>query len=138
MAIRPGFCNNRSREEMLKRLRRTRHFGARQWLAIAALVFVLLFTAYHAFQAGRRLIYWNQPQQISVRGWMTVSYVAKAQRVPAVVLNEAIGLPRGARDGRPLSRIAAEQNRTFDEIDVAISTAIAKYRASESEPGGQH
>ena len=45
--------------------------------------FVLLRSAYHV----------GMPQSSSVRGWMTIRYVATIYRVPEIVLIAHLGLP---------------------------------------------
>lgn len=119
-------------------LRTLKAFRLRQWLVLGALIFVLGMGAYYTIRVVRFAAYSRQNEDAPIRGWMKVGNVARSHRVPVTVLNDAIGLPADSNDRRPLVEIAKSQNRSFDELQVALSNAIVDYRASHpEETGGQ-
>lgn len=117
-------------------LKTLKAFRLRQWLVLGALIFVLAMGAYYTFRVVRFAVYSRQSGEAMIRGWMSVRYVANTNRVPVTVLNGAIGLPADAADRRPLREIARSQNRSFEEIQVALANAIADYRASHPPTAG--
>jgi hypothetical protein len=60
--------------------------------------------------------------------WMTVRQVAKAYDVPPTAVTEALGLPGGVTERRPLGVIARDEGRSFEEIRDALLEAIAESR----------
>ncbi|WP_172746768.1 hypothetical protein [Neorhizobium sp. T25_13] len=83
-----------------------------------------------------RTIYWSAHQNEPIEGWMPLGYVAHSYGVSPVVLQTALGLPIGIRDRRPLSEVAAEQGKSFEEARKALEAAIAADRKQASETGG--
>lgn len=117
-------------------LRTLKAFRLRQWLVLGALVFVLGMGAYYTFRVVRFAVYSRQNENPPIRSWMKVGYVARSQRVPVAVLNAAIGLPAESVDSRPLVEIARSQNRSFEELQAALSVAVVDYRASHPDKTG--
>ena len=101
---------------------------------LCALIAALLFTGYFAFRAANGVLYWKIEGQTQVRGWMTVPYVARRNRVPISVLNQALGLAADAEDKRPLARIARSQNVPLEELESKLNSAILAHRGSEPDP----
>ena len=68
------------------------------WLAIAAVVLGLVLVAFFGWRAYRQF---DRLQQVqggtfsvdSLRGWMTVPYIAKTYAVPEADLYEGLGIP---------------------------------------------
>jgi len=113
----------------MRTVRTVKRFGRRQWLVIGALLFVLAFTAFFAFRAAKGILYWDARQEMGIKRWMSIPYIAKTRNVPESVLNQAIGLPAGVHDPRPLARIAKEQNNSVHELQDKIASTIAEHNA---------
>ena len=62
----------------------------------------------------------------AIRPWMSVPYIAHSQHVAQRTLWDALGIPPGVRDHRPLIRIAREKRRHVDELITALKKAINK------------
>ncbi len=110
-------------------------FGWRQWVALSALVLVLLVTGLFAIRTVRRAIYWRLHRDEVIRPWMSVPYVAHSYRVPPPVLYDALGIPHPPHDRRPIKEIAKQQNRSIEEVVATLQSAIARERA-EHPPNG--
>lgn len=72
----------------------------------------------------------------AIQPWMSVGYVARSYHVPAPALLQALGLPN-LPDHRPLSAVAASQQRPVSELIAILDRAIADYRAVTPTPGAQ-
>lgn len=107
-------------------LARVARFRWQQWLLVAALVAALAFAALQvASMVGHaRSLYplRNDP----IAPWMSVSHVAHAFHVPDAVIEEAIGIPIGSGDRRPLGYIARQRGESFEAIRGRIEVAIAR------------
>jgi len=103
---------------------RSRGFGPVQWVIAAALVLTAAFTVYKVFRLTGAIRDWDRTEQMSVRPWMRPGRVARIHRVPVEVVNEAIGLPRDARDRRSLAEIAASQGRSFPELRDSLENKL--------------
>src|SRR5437867_12005483 len=108
-----------------------RHFGWKQWTALAALALVLSITGLFAVRTVRRAIYWRAHRDEVIRPWMSIPYVAHSYRLPPHVLYQSLGISAQQHDRRPLRQIAREQNRTVDEVISVLQTAIARERAQQ-------
>ena len=82
-----------------------------------------------------RTIYWSAHQNEPIEGWMPLGYVAHSYGISPVVLQTALGLPVDIRDRRPLSEVAAQQGKSFEEVRKALDAAIAAERKRVSEAG---
>ncbi|MFA7296404.1 MAG: hypothetical protein WC211_04355 [Dehalococcoidia bacterium] len=106
-------------------LARVQRFRWQQWLLVVALIAALAFAALQvASMVGHaRALYplRNDP----IAPWMTVAHVAHAFHVPDAVIEEAIGMPAGSSDRRPLGYIARQRGETFEVIRARIEAAIA-------------
>ncbi|MFN6962477.1 MAG: hypothetical protein ACK4S4_01795 [Pyrinomonadaceae bacterium] len=109
--------------------RRSRGFTRAQWLMLAALIAVLAFTAFFAIRAAKGILYWDAKAERPVRGWMTISQIARTHGVPEAVLNRALDLPADAHDPRPLARIAHDGRRPVREIVDKVNNAILEHHA---------
>jgi hypothetical protein len=119
-------------------VRIVRGFRLRQWLVLAALLLVLGMTAFYTVRVVRFMAFTRFGEEVPIRGWMSVKYVAHTHHVPVSVLNESIGLPADSEERTPLREIARSQDRSFEELQTALSNAIVEYRASHPpETGGQ-
>lgn len=111
-------------------------FGWKQWAALAALVFVILFTGLFAMRTVRRAIYWRMHRDEVIRPWMSIPYVAHSYRVPPYILYDALSIAPQPHDRRPIREIAREQNKSVDQIIALLQSAIAQERATRP-PNGQ-
>jgi hypothetical protein len=59
---------------------------------------------------------------------MNIPYIAHAYHVPPDVVHQALGLPPGHPDRRPLWQIAREQGRSPNELIKNVTTAINQAR----------
>ena len=109
-------------------------FNWRQWLVLAAFLFIIGFTGLHAFRFVRDAVYWSYHRDEEIRGWMPVGYVAHSYRVPPHVLYQALGLPHRPPDKRPLREIARAQNRSMDEVKAVLQDAIVHARPPYPPP----
>jgi len=105
---------------------RVQRFRWQQWLLVVALVAALAFAALQvaSMVSHARSLYplRNDP----IAPWMTVSRVAHAFRVPEAVVEEAIGMPAGSSDRRPLGYIARQRGESFEAMRARIEAAIAR------------
>ncbi|OLE53220.1 MAG: hypothetical protein AUG51_14095 [Acidobacteria bacterium 13_1_20CM_3_53_8] len=111
-----------------------KEFNWRQWLVLAAFLFIIGFTGHRAYLFARDAIYWHYHQDEQIRGWMNVDYVAHSYRVPPHVLYQALDLPHRPPDRRPLSEIAREQHRSMDEVRAILQDAIIHARPPYPPP----
>jgi hypothetical protein len=119
---------NETKAERVKRL------NWQQWLLLAAFLFVVGFTAVHAFRFVRSTVYWHHHRDEAIRGWMTVGYVAHSYHVPPHILYQALGLANKPPDKRPLREIAKAQNRSIEEIRAVLQDAIVHARPPYPPP----
>jgi hypothetical protein len=79
----------------------------RTWLAPALLVAGLVFTgvfgvrAYHQWEYARR-VESGEIRVESLRGWMTLAYIARTYQVPESAIRQALGLPASGNADRSL------------------------------------
>lgn len=99
-----------------------------QWLIFALFLLVAGFTLSKSVHTVREVIYWQAHQDESIRGWMSVGYVAHSYRVPAEVLSLSLGLSLKQPDKRPLRKIATIQHRSMKEIKEILQNAIIQTR----------
>jgi hypothetical protein len=115
-------------------LARVGRFRWQQWLLVVALVAALAFAALQiASMVGHaRSLYplRNDP----VAPWMTVTHVARAFHVSEAVIEEAIGIPVGSRDRRPLGYIARQRGESFQVLRARVEAAIAQAAPSPPPP----
>jgi hypothetical protein len=101
-----------------------RKLGWHQWLLLATFLAALLVTGLFGVRTVRRAVYWHNHRDEPIRAWMSVRYVAHSYRVPPHVLYEAVGLPPGPPDRRPLREIARAQNRPVEVLISELQDAI--------------
>src|SRR5437660_12918498 len=105
---------------MIKQLNR------KQWIAIAALILVVMVTGLFAVRTFRRAIYWRMHRAAVIRPWMSLPYVAHSYRVPPHVLYDAQEVEHPPHDRRPVQQLAKEQNRPVNDLIKALSHAIGR------------
>jgi hypothetical protein len=122
--------------ELVERLK---SLSWQQWLVVAAFLFISAFTAFNAFRAIHRAVYWSRHRDEPIHGWMSVGYVARSYRVPPRVLYEALGIQHPPHDRKPIRAIAREQGRPVHEVITDLQNAIARARqpAIQSSPPEQ-
>lgn len=107
-----------------------------QWLIIGAFLLALALTSVYSYRTYQRAVFWREHRDEPISGWMRVGFVANSYKVPLPVLNNAIGLPPDARDQRPLSKIASDSGRTFDELRTELEKTIEDFRSNRPRPAG--
>lgn len=109
----------------------------RRWLGAAALLLgagmlvVFGLRGWHQYQYAQRVAS-GQIQVETLRGWMTLPYIAKAYGVPEARLREGLGLPAAGGEERSLrdwfedADIAPEEGRRrIEALIVAHGTRTA-------------
>ena len=114
---------------MIKQLNR------KQWIAIAALILVVLLTGLFAVRTFRRAVYWRMHRDEVIRPWMSLPYVAHSYRVPPRVLYDALKIEHPPHDRRPIRQIAKEQNRPVNDLVKTLSDAIGRARQQPPSNG---
>jgi hypothetical protein len=94
----------------------------------AAFALALALTVAFGARTFVRAIYWSAHHQDPIAAWMPIGYVAQAYDVPPDVLLEAVGLPAGARDRRPIAEIAATTGRSDEDVIRLLEAAIEAAR----------
>jgi hypothetical protein len=107
-----------------------KRFGRKQWIAVAALVLVILVTGLFTVRTVRRAVYWRLHRDEVIRPWMSIPYIAHSYRIAPHILYESLGMAAQPRDRRPIREIAREQNRSVDELIATLQNAIARERAT--------
>lgn len=92
----------------------------------------LLLTLLFAVRVMRHIRSGGPPQDI--RAWMSIPHIARSQRVPVALLNEAVGLSPDAFERRPLVELAQEQERPVEELIAALKAAIIQARQPPLPP----
>ncbi|WP_375254660.1 hypothetical protein [Yoonia sp.] len=89
-------------------------------------------------RAGNQLIHWVHPshQDQPLAGWMTPRYVGQSYRVPPEVVKSAFEMDMNSPPHRiSLDRLAAENGMSMDEMQSALDTAVAAWRAASARTG---
>jgi hypothetical protein len=76
----------------------------------------------------------RQTDVAQIAGWMPVGYVARAYRVPAPVLFEALGVSAEGPRGRTLDDVAAETGRSSDEVVAIVRETVAAWQEAHPPP----
>lgn len=105
-------------------------------LIIAALVLVGLLTVAFAVRGAQHARRLRARGDEPIQPWMNVPFIARAYRVRPDIIQQALGLPSGRPDRRPLRQIAQEQGRSIDTLIADITTAIRRARSPRSPPNG--
>ena len=106
----------------------------RRWLLGLGLIAALIVTGVSAMRLAHDASRLRAGDDETIRPWMNVPYIAHAYDVPASILFKAVGLPEDARDGRPIMRIAREQQRSVGSVVADLNAAIGAYRAPSPLP----
>jgi hypothetical protein len=106
------------------------------WLLVAALILSLGIVAYFSYRAVRMLPRLRSSE--TIRPWMTLPYIAHAQRVPLADLYQALGIPYQAHDHRPISRIARSLGVPEQTIIAKLDAAIQQLRPPPGAPTPTH
>lgn len=96
----------------------------------------LLACAVTLFFAGRFLVqavYWSSHQDLPVRPWMTVGYIARSWDLDPREIEAAAGLPGPAERGspKPLVEIAKDRGVPVEAVIADIEKAVARLRAEQ-------
>ena len=101
---------------------------------LLACAVTLFFTGSFAY----RTVYWATHQEVPVRGWMTVGYIARSWGLDGRELDALAGLPVPEEKGHPqtLREIALDRGVPVLEIVTEVEAAIAELRAREATKAG--
>ncbi len=99
--------------------------GTRILLFVALLLIGLLTVSFavRAVQHARAL---RARAEEPIQPWMNVPHIAHTYRIDPWVIHEAIGLPPGEPDRRPLWQIARDQGRSPAELIEEATDAIRR------------
>ena len=107
-------------------------FRWRQWFLLLgfglSLAVIIIFAMRSVRLAPHRRV--DEP----IRPWMTVPYIAHSYRVPPYILYQALGITAIPSDKRPISVIARLQNRSLENVIVALKDAITHARPPYPTP----
>jgi hypothetical protein len=107
----------------------------RRLVLIIALVLASAGTFSFAIRAVQYARHLHARTDEPIQPWMNVPYIAHAYHVRPEVIHQALGLPQGQRDRRPIRRIAETQGRSVDALIADLMAAIQRDR--ESRPPGR-
>jgi hypothetical protein len=96
--------------------------------AVALVVSVFFRLAFHA-------VYWSQHRDAELAGWMTIGYVARSYHVERDDLSRAAGLEPGSGQRLTIVQIAEHSNRSVDEVEAALLSAIEAGRRADDPSG---
>ena len=96
---------------------------------------VVLLAGFFGGRAVNQFIYWSDPAKLNqpLAGWMTPRYVSRSYQVPPEVVQSAFELDTPPRR-MSLERLAAETGMSIDEMQSALDTAVAVWRAANPRP----
>lgn len=100
----------------------------RRTILIVAIALVGLFTINFAVRTVQHARRFHARADEPIQSWMNIPYIAHSYHVPPQVIADALGIPPGTRDPRPLREIAATQGRSVDELVSDIMAAINRFR----------
>jgi membrane protein YqaA with SNARE-associated domain len=118
-----------------------KRIGRRNWargLAVAALVVVVPVAALYGLRSYRSFVLLRSaydvdaPQTSSVRGWMTLGYVAATYHVPQAVLARRLGLDGIADANTRLKSLGAREGLSPSQYVQRVQRAIAETPANKS------
>ena len=113
-------------------------FRRRQRIIAAVLTLALVFTGYFVYRAMDRTRSLRAHRHESVRGWMTIRRISRAHGVPPREIKLALGLDAGVPERRTLAEVAADQDRSVDDLILIVEKAIAaeRLKGAPIDPGG--
>lgn len=111
----------------------------RRWL-IAGLVLLILVGALIAGRSalrmfGRRPPPPRQTDVTQIAGWMTPGYISRAYRVPPEELFHGLGISPQGNERKSLNDLAAQTNRSPDELVAAVQATVKDSQARQPPPG---
>lgn len=115
-----------------------RRFGWRQWLIVAAFGTALVFAGVQVAGFVQHAASLRAMRNDPIAPWMTVGHVAHTFHVDEAILEEAVGIPVGSHDRRPLRLLALQRGESFEvvraRLEVAIASASAPIPPTPSQP----
>lgn len=111
-----------------------RLWRARPWLT-TAFVLACAVTVFFAVRLVVQAVYWQTHQDVPVKPWMTVGYVARSWGVDPREIDALTGLPLPVVKGhpQPLREIARDRGVPVEEIITEVERAVADLRAREQQ-----
>lgn len=108
----------------------------RRTIIIALIAIGILFIVVFGGRAVKSFLHFRHIETavgspVTLHGWMTVPYIAKAYQVPVDYLFEALKVPSVGNDDESLHHLKNNYfNGDADAITQAIQSAVKDYRAS--------
>ncbi len=98
---------------------------------VLACAVTLFFAGRFVFQA----IYWQTHQDVPIRPWMTVGYVARSWDLDPRDIDAVAGLPLPQVKGhpQPLREIARDRGIPVEDVIREVERAVAELRARETQ-----
>ena len=96
----------------------------------ATFVFACLFTLFFIGRFAFQAVYWASHQDVPVRPWMTVGYIARSWDLDPRRLDKIANLPLPAVKGhpQPLSEIAKDRGVPVETVIAEVERAIVVMR----------
>lgn len=110
--------------------------GFRRGLLLAAFLLAALGSLFFATRFVVQTVYWATHREEPIESWMPVGYVAHSYGVQPSLLFEALDLPAGQWDRRPIGEIAAAKGVSVADVRAALEAAIAEARSEDRAPSG--
>jgi hypothetical protein len=109
-----------------------------QWrqrpLLTLAFVLALSMTLFFAGRFVYQAVYWANHQNVEVRGWMTVGYIARSWGLKPHEIDQMANLPAPPGHPLPLVEIARMRNVPVSEVIAEVEAAIATLTARKAAP----
>ena len=107
---------------------------SRPWLT-SAFVLACAVTLFFAGRLTVYTIYWSTHQDVPIRPWMTVGYVARSWGLDPRTLDTEAGLPLPSVKGHPqtLEEIARDRGVPVTEVITTLQDAISTLRVREAQ-----
>lgn len=117
---------------------RLRHLWRARPRLTAAFLLACAVTLFFTTSFAYRTVYWSTHQDMPIRPWMTVGYIARSWDLNGRELDALAGLPLPEKKGRPqpLTEIALDRGVPVAEIIARVETAIATLRARDAAEDG--
>ncbi len=102
-------------------------------MLLLTFVAAILLTIYFGARFFTSLAYWPNHNDVEIRGWMTLSYVAHSYNVEESELLVAANLEELPDHRIRISKLAEMSNMRVEDMQVRILFAIAAIRAAEED-----
>jgi membrane protein DedA with SNARE-associated domain len=112
--------------------RRTRRLALILFVLVALPTLLFGLRTYRSLQLLHSAYELGAPKTSSIRGWMTLQYVAITYRAPEVALGERLGLPPNTDPNTSLKTLADQSKISPPEFVQRVQRAVAELAADAS------